>query len=76
MAELLGMLFMAALLLPLYFLPTIMAARRRHKNFMPIFIINLILGATLFGWAIALAWAFTNNVYKDEAPKEEASVEA
>jgi hypothetical protein len=42
-----------------YFLPTILAGGRHHHNTGAIFIINLLLGWTLVGWAVALAWAFT-----------------
>jgi Superinfection immunity protein len=43
-----------------YFLPTILAGSRHHHNGGAIFIINLLLGWTLVGWAVALAWAFTS----------------
>jgi Superinfection immunity protein len=43
-----------------YFLPTILAGGRHHHNTGAIFIINLLLGWTLVGWAVALAWAFTS----------------
>jgi Superinfection immunity protein len=43
-----------------YFLPTFIAAGRHHHNTGAIFIIDLLLGWTLLGWAVALAWAFTN----------------
>jgi hypothetical protein len=42
-----------------YFLPAILAGGRHHHNTGAIFIINLLLGWTLVGWAVALAWAFT-----------------
>lgn len=41
----------------IYFLPWIVAGARKHPNRVPIFILNLFLGATLVGWAVALAWA-------------------
>ena len=43
-----------------YFLPSIIAGGRHHHNGGAIFIINLLLGWTLVGWAVALAWSFTS----------------
>ena len=40
-----------------YFWPAVIARRRNHPNFGPIFVVNLLLGWTLVGWVIALAWA-------------------
>ena len=42
----------------IYFIPTIIAFRRKHINKISILIINLFLGWSLIGWVIALAWAF------------------
>jgi RsiW-degrading membrane proteinase PrsW (M82 family) len=42
----------------LYFIPTIIAEKRNHKNSSSILILNLFLGWTFLGWVIALAWAF------------------
>ncbi len=49
----------------IYLLPTYVASRRQHKNLIPIFIINLFLGATGIAWVISLAWAFSSNVRED-----------
>ena len=49
----------------LYFIPTIVAYARGHKNALAIFILNLFLGYTLVGWVIALIWA----VYNSDTPK-------
>lgn len=43
----------------LYFLPALIASRRRHHNAMAIFILNLFLGWTFLGWVAALVWAST-----------------
>lgn len=43
----------------LYFLPTIIATKRKHHNSAPICIINIFLGWTFLGWVIALGWAFS-----------------
>ncbi len=45
-----------------YFLPTIVAVIRDHKNMGAIGVLNVFLGWTLVGWAGALAWACTNPV--------------
>ena len=45
----------------LYFLPYLAAKRRRHSKREAIFILNLLLGWTFLGWAIALIWAYTEN---------------
>ena len=46
----------------LYFLPTLIAVKRDHRNMAPIAVINLLLGWSLVGWVIALAWSFSSNV--------------
>lgn len=43
----------------LYFLPTIIATRRDHKNMVPLFLFNLLLGWTFLGWVAALVWSFS-----------------
>lgn len=53
--------------LALYFLPSILGAKKR--NAAAIFVLNLLLGWTLVGWVVALVWALT----KDEAPVAVAS---
>lgn len=48
----------------IYFLPTIIAVRRKHKkNENSIILLNLLLGWTFIGWIVALIWAVA-----DEAP--------
>ena len=44
-------------LLPLYFLPAIIASRRKHQSSGGIFALNLLLGWTFLGWVIALVWS-------------------
>jgi hypothetical protein len=47
------------LVLVIYFLPTIVAGRYRHRNSSAIGALNLFLGWTLLGWVVALVWALT-----------------
>lgn len=44
-------------LLPVYFLPWLIAVWRSHRNAAPIFLLNLFLGWALVGWVGALVWA-------------------
>ena len=46
----------------LVLLPTGIALIRRHKNFVPILLVNVLLGITGIGWIVALIWSFTSNV--------------
>ena len=55
--------------LVIYFIPCLVASRRDHRNAMPIFILNLLLGWTFIGWVTAMVWAFTDNV-KPKNPNE------
>ncbi len=48
-------------LVALYFLPTMVAFARRHKNKMPIVLVNFFVGWTVLGWFVALVWSFTSN---------------
>jgi len=41
-----------------YFIPTIIALIRKHRDATAIFILNLFLGWSLIGWIISLVWAF------------------
>lgn len=45
------------ILLAIYFLPTIIATFRGHKNALGVGLLNLFLGWTLFGWVGALIWS-------------------
>lgn len=54
----------AFLLIPfgaIHFLPTIIAALRRGRNVVGIFLLNLLLGWTVIGWVIALVWALRDE---------------
>jgi len=43
----------------IYFLPTIVACLRGHKNQLSIFVLNIFLGWTFIGWVIAIVWSVT-----------------
>lgn len=45
-------------LFAIYFLPTTVAFLNRHHQKEAIAVLNVLLGWTLIGWAIALVWAF------------------
>ena len=44
-------------LLALYFLPSFIAARRKHRNETGVMVLNFLLGWTFLGWVAALVWA-------------------
>ena len=50
----------------LYFLPTLVARSRQHRNVPPIFVLNLVFGWTLIGWVGCMAWA----LLAQEAPAD------
>jgi len=51
----------------IYFVPTIIAATRKHQNSVQIFLLNIFLGWTFLGWVAALIWSTT----KVDNPKTE-----
>jgi hypothetical protein len=53
--------------LALYFLPAIVADRRKRHDLLTIALFNVCLGWTGFGWLIALRWAFMPNPPADVA---------
>jgi hypothetical protein len=54
-------LALAAIGFVVYFLPSLIAGSRKHKNYMPVFCLNLFLGWTGLGWIGALCWSFTDQ---------------
>jgi hypothetical protein len=44
-----------------YALPWLVATFRQHRNRGSITVINLLLGSTVLGWIVALAWAFSGQ---------------
>jgi len=41
----------------IYFLPSIIASKRNHKNGLPIALLNLFLGWLFIPWVVALCWS-------------------
>ena len=56
-----------AILLGLYFLPTIIAISRHKRNAFAIGALNFFLGWTLIGWIAALIWALAHDAHKPTA---------
>ena len=57
-ASVLLSLVLLALVIAVYFLPTIVAVRTKHRSTTALFLLNLFLGWTIAGWVLALVWAF------------------
>lgn len=53
-----AILLMAVLALG-YFVPTVIAASRKHHNLGAIIAVNVLLGWTFIGWVVALVWSLT-----------------
>lgn len=49
----------ALVLIFAYFIPTVIACARDHHNAGPIFLVNLLMGWTMFGWLAAFVWSLT-----------------
>ena len=45
-----------------YFWPALTGFKRRHKNAVPILILNFFLGWTILGWIGAFIWSHTSNI--------------
>jgi|GEM_PF-6906862 len=53
---------LALAFVPLYFFPTVIAAVRKHRELLAIFILNALLGWSYVGWVLALVWASLSKV--------------
>jgi hypothetical protein len=49
--------FIILFFIALYFVPTIIAVLRKHRNTGAIVALNALLGWTMIGWVLALVWA-------------------
>jgi hypothetical protein len=63
-------ILLAILLFAFYFLPTIIAEKRKVPHSGTIFLINLFLGWTVLGWIAALVWGVV------ETPEEPGTFKA
>jgi len=52
-------ILLVVLIFTVYFLPTLIAFLRQHKNKLAIFLLNLLLGWTVLGWVGSLVWSVT-----------------
>ncbi|HEY3598807.1 MAG TPA: superinfection immunity protein [Paraburkholderia sp.] len=57
----------AIVALGLYFLPSILADRRKRHDLLTIALFNACVGWTVFGWLLALYWALQPNPPKNVA---------
>ena len=57
--KILIILFFSIISFILYFLPSIIVAfNKKHDNRIGLFILNFLLGWTMFAWIAALIWSF------------------
>ena len=54
-----GVYYAVLVFAALYFVPWIVAARRRHPNTQAIAVLNVLAGWTFLGWVVAIVWAST-----------------
>lgn len=59
--EILAFILMLGTLLLVYFLPSVIANARKHRNLAAIIGLNAVAGWTVLGWIVAFVWALTNN---------------
>lgn len=60
----------------LYFVPAWVANSRKHRNENSILAVNILLGWTLIGWVVALAWALASPSGSPQAslaPRDEVA---
>ncbi len=60
-----GMILFAVLAL-IYLIPSIVAAKRAHRNRHAIMALNILLGWTFLGWVAALIWSLTANTQSED----------
>ena len=56
----------------IYFIPTILAYDHNHSKHKAILVMNILLGWTVIGWALAIIWACTEK-NKSAVEKENKS---
>lgn len=65
-------LFGLALLVAVYFVPSLVGVTRQHHNLGSIVVLNLFLGWTVIGWVLALAMSASATQTKERARREPA----
>ena len=60
-------LVLGALAVTIYFLPSIIAFNRKHREKWAIFAVNLFLGFTAVGWWISLIWALRSDEKREQS---------
>lgn len=56
-----GILLLWLLLIPVYFVPSVLAYKKNHKFKKQILLLNIFLGFSYVGWVLALIWASLDN---------------
>jgi hypothetical protein len=56
-----------------YFVPAMVAMRRQHRQRRAITVLNVLLGWTLIGWAVALVWACTADIESTDDKAQNAA---
>lgn len=64
MNDLSASVVIVCLLIAFYFIPTLVACFRGHRDSTAIFALNFLLGWTFIGWVAALVWSLTGNVHE------------
>lgn len=65
----------SSVLLVIYFLPTIIAFYRNHRNVWALAFTNLVFGWTVVGWCATFIWAIINGSDKWQAPARTLAVQ-
>lgn len=60
----------------MYFAPVVVAGARGHRQVLAIGVLNLFLGWTVLGWAVALVWACVNSSPAVGPPAAAAPIDA
>ncbi|MDR1042192.1 MAG: superinfection immunity protein [Deltaproteobacteria bacterium] len=57
----LASLVVGVIALIVYIIPSVVAFKRRHRNRVPILLVNILGGWSLIAWIVALVWSLTDN---------------
>lgn len=70
------LLFFIAVLVGIYFVPTIIAFAKKKTNKIAILALNALLGWSLIGWVVSLVWALANEELPATIVIQQASQQA